>query len=158
MPTDIISFGVLLRASEIEKQIKKLKTPIVLLWPFDADQEASKVETEVAETMNFGSSLDLLAEDIAKLTDYIILDKSDRDYIDNLREAGCHVLFEDLFNYTDEVAQNLISTISSIGKIEVYGNGNGADMKVPENQESDNLENDEEKVKDEDTGDEASTG
>ncbi|MCH8906778.1 MAG: hypothetical protein IH840_06790 [Candidatus Heimdallarchaeota archaeon] len=114
-PSDITSFGILVKAKELEKQIKKISTKIVLIWPFEVNRVASEVEHEIAETLNFGSTLDDLGKDIADLTDYIIIDKSDKEHVDNLREVGCHVLVSDLSENGDTKNPHLLETIFSVG-------------------------------------------
>ncbi len=117
LTSDIVSFGSLVRANEIEKQIKKMNTPIVIIWPFEAERNPSSVEEEIAEAMEFGPTLDLLADDVANLTDYMIIKKSDKDYIETLRKAGCHVLTEEIWDDDDGVSDSLINTVFSIGNI-----------------------------------------
>ncbi|MHA2091477.1 MAG: hypothetical protein ACW98K_11515, partial [Candidatus Kariarchaeaceae archaeon] len=119
LSSDIVSFGIMVRAIELEKQIKKVNTPIVLIWSFDeSEREISDTENEIAEAMEFGSTLDQLADDLSNLTDYIIIKKSDKEYIEKLRESGCHVLVDDIWDEeTATVSDTLLNTIFSVGKL-----------------------------------------
>ncbi|OLS22154.1 MAG: 2-phospho-L-lactate transferase [Candidatus Heimdallarchaeota archaeon LC_2] len=117
LPSDVLSLNFLLEATEIENQIKKINTPIVLIWPFSAEREISKIEKEIATTMGFGTSLNELSSQMSDLTDYIIIDKSDKDQVDLLREVGCHVLVNDIQNEVEANPDNFLQTIFSIANI-----------------------------------------
>ncbi|MHA2250387.1 MAG: hypothetical protein ACXAD7_08490 [Candidatus Kariarchaeaceae archaeon] len=117
LTSDIVTFGSLIRATELEKQIKRINTPIVLVWPFEADREPSEIEQEIADVMEFGATLDLFANDLANLTDYLIIKKSDKGFVETLRKAGCHVLLDDIFAEENGISDSLINTIFSVGNI-----------------------------------------
>lgn len=143
LPADILSLGFLLEASEIDKQIKKLDTPIVLIWPFSAEREISKIEEEISNTMEFGTTLAELSTQMSDLTDYIIIDKSDKDQVDLLREVGCHVLVNDIQNEVQENPDDFLQTIFSIANIQkddkAQDNGKDDD-KVEDSKDGDTVE------------------
>jgi hypothetical protein len=152
IPSDIISFSFLLKATEIDKQLKKLDSPIVLLWQFTEDREISKTEAEIAKMMEFGATLEDFAPEIANVTDYIIIDKSDKDLVDELREFGCHVLVNDLQEKFKEDPQELLEAVFSIANIQNHvdedndqGEPQEHDEVLEENVSTDTTEDQEEK-------------
>lgn len=130
IPKDIISFLVLLKSSDLENQIKKIDSPIVLIWPFKADREPSGREQELAMYMEGGSTLGELANEISNLSDNIIIDKSDKDFVDELREAGCIVLVEDLGKELETNPQSMITSILNIASISLDAAENIEEKKV----------------------------
>lgn len=115
--TDIISLGTLTFAKELFKQIEKLDVPLVFLSYF---QEPNEAEKEIASVIGFGTSITDFSKELANIMDYILLDKSEKDSIDKLRESGCRVILEDLNANSSNLDENsLLRTIFRIGDIQV---------------------------------------
>ncbi|MCE7736175.1 MAG: hypothetical protein GPJ54_14940 [Candidatus Heimdallarchaeota archaeon] len=131
IPNDIVSFAFLLKASEIDKQLKKLDSPIVLIWQFKEDREISNEEAEIAGALDYGSTLEDFAPEIANVTDYIIIDKSNKDLVDELRELGCHVLVNDLHENFEKNPQELLDSVFSIGNIAETAEQSQKSKKIP---------------------------
>lgn len=144
LPTDLLSFGVLVRAEELEKQIKAVQTPSVLVWPFSSQDEFSDTSKEIADAIGTGTSVVDFADDLSFLTDYVILDKKEKEKLDALRDAGCHVLLSDFYDEDQNLSSNLFDTILNVGSLEtliVDGNNEDEELEVvvkAENEESDN--------------------
>lgn len=133
IPNDIVSFAFLLKATEIDKQLKKLDSPIVLIWQFKGGREISKEESEITDALEYGSTLEDFAPEIANVTDYIIIDKSNKDLVDELRELGCHVLVNDLHENFEKNPQELLDSVFSIGNIAEMAEQSHKDKKIPSN-------------------------
>ncbi|MDH5646720.1 MAG: hypothetical protein OEZ01_11965 [Candidatus Heimdallarchaeota archaeon] len=117
--SDVVSFGILLKAIELEKQMKNIKTPIALVWPFNGNEEINKREAEISTLMEFNTGLEDVSSDIAMLTDYIVINKSLKQHMETLREVGCQVLLSELWDEEGNIPDSLIQNLLNIGSISV---------------------------------------
>ena len=125
VPTDKISLAVLLYSKDLVKQVKSVKTPMLLIWGFDEEDEIVDEDLFIANELGYELSLSDFAKDLALLTDYVLLPKSLKDQIQELRDNDCHVLISEFFDDKGSVSDELISTLFKMANIEDSDNEEG---------------------------------
>ncbi|MCY3415038.1 MAG: hypothetical protein INQ03_25530 [Candidatus Heimdallarchaeota archaeon] len=115
LASDIVSLSILLQSKELKNQIKKTNTPLAFIW--NLTEELSENEIAILETMEMGITLKDFASFLSETSDYVIIDKKFIDDVEILREEGCKVVVEDLFDEEERMTDESIKAILSIGKI-----------------------------------------
>ncbi len=122
LATDYVSLATILQSKELKNQIKKTSTPLAFVWTLD--EEGTENENTILEAMGMEASLSAFAPYLSELADYVIIDRSQIDEVEHLREEGCKVIVEDF--YEDGIfSSSSLASILSIGGInhEVDDNG-----------------------------------
>ena len=121
IPTDKISLGVLVSAEELEKQITNIQTPMVMIWPFQSSEtKLTEEEVQLAGAIGNGLTLDDFAKDLSYLTDYVILQKSEKEALNNLRKHGCHVLLSEFYEDDMSIHPNLLKTLLGVADLKSH--------------------------------------
>lgn len=115
LASDLISLGTVMLSKDIKNQIKKTNTPIVFVW--NLDEEVTESEAQALDAMELGQTLTDFASHISDLTDYVIIDRSQIDELESLREKGCKVVVEDFYDEEHKYTDKLMTSILSIGGI-----------------------------------------
>ncbi len=113
IPTDIVTLGVLSFVSELSRLLKKSSAQVVFLSYINS--EIDDILKEIGATVEIGLYLSDYAEYLGEFTDYVIIDRSNKEYLEHLIKAECRVIQEDLFE--TENNDDIIKTIFRIGSI-----------------------------------------